>query len=151
MGLNIGQGLASLSARTDVTAAVRQARTGEENAPALARRVPDRERTQAGFGENTLSPGGAALQALDANLREARRVVPTVEELREAFLARRAENERAAETREAPPTEAREPATEEIAPEEQSTRPEPALQARAQYDATTPAPGPSLARLDVTA
>lgn len=35
---------------------------------------------QAGFGENTLSPGAAALRTLDITLRSARSMVPTLEE-----------------------------------------------------------------------
>lgn len=148
MGLNVGQIPASLvNARADVSAATRQARTGEEDAPALARRNSEQERPQAGFGENTLSPGGAALQALDVNLREARRAVPSVEELQAEYQARRAEQLResglaelaATATEETPALEARvpeteEPGTEEVGPEEQSTRPEPAPNAR-QFEA----------------
>jgi len=162
MGLNIGQIPASLAVRPDTTVA-RQPRREEEDAPALTRRVSDHERTQAGFGDNTLSPGGAALQALDVNLRKARQVVPTVEELREEFQARQAESERAmearetatAEGRETPATEAREPDPEEAGPEEQSTRPAPAPQARAfeaqRYANGAPSPAPTVARLDVMA
>ena len=51
---------------------------------------------QAGFGDNTFSPQGAALATLDSNLAISRSLVPTVEELRER--ARVVQSERLEET-----------------------------------------------------
>lgn len=44
---------------------------------------PEAPPVRVGFGENTLSPSGAALRALDRNLEAASELVPTVQELRE--------------------------------------------------------------------
>lgn len=77
----------------------------EKEAPAI----------RAGFGEGTLSPSGAALKALDANLRAAEQLVPTVEELRERARVAQARREEAAATREAKPVEFRQP--ERVRPE----------------------------------
>ncbi len=54
---------------------------------------------QAGFGEDTLSPSGAALKTLDANLDRARTLVPSMQELSEEYRARRAEQKQAREER----------------------------------------------------
>ncbi len=147
MGLNIGQIPVSLAARPDKAVVTRPSRRDGGDAPG-------QEQTRAGFGENTLSPGSAALRAIDVSLREARRVVPTVEELREDFRARRAETEAAVAAREATANDARDPATEEAVPAEQATRPEPAPQVRAfeaqRNAASTPASNPAPSRLDVS-
>ncbi len=67
------------------------------------RGVPSQENTQnntnridkldVGFGNNSVNVSGAALQAIDINLELSRRVVPSPEELREASLERRAEQQ----------------------------------------------------------
>ncbi len=53
---------------------------------------------QVGFGENSLSPSGAALETLDSNLAVARELVPTVAELRERARVVQAERRAAAPT-----------------------------------------------------
>lgn len=79
--------------------------------------VRDRETPEirAGFGEGTLSPSGAALKTLDANLRAAEQLVPTVEELRERARIAQARREEAAAANDAPPVEFRQP--ERVRPE----------------------------------
>ncbi len=70
---------------------------------------------RAGFGEGTLSPSGAALKTLDANLRAAEQLVPTVEELRERARVAQARREEAVAARNADPVEFRQP--ERVRPE----------------------------------
>jgi len=57
---------------------------------------PKRQPFEVGFGGNTLSAQGAALQTVSRNLESARSLVPTVEELRAAAQQRRAEERAAA-------------------------------------------------------
>lgn len=54
-------------------------------------RGPEEPEIRAGFGENTLSPPGAALETLDTNLEVAGQLVPTVEELRARARVNQAE------------------------------------------------------------
>lgn len=80
----------------------------EKEAPAI----------RAGFGEGTLSPSGAALKTLDANLRAAKQLVPTVDELRDRARIAQARREDAVAAREAEPVELRQP--ERVRPEASS-------------------------------
>jgi hypothetical protein len=70
---------------------------------------------RAGFGEGTLSPSGAALKTLDANLRAAKQLVPTVDELRDRARIAQARREDAVAVRELEPVEFRQP--ERVRPE----------------------------------
>jgi hypothetical protein len=70
---------------------------------------------RAGFGEGTLSPSGAALKTLDANLRAAEQLVPTVEELRERARIAQARRDEAAAAGDSNPVEFRQP--ERVRPE----------------------------------
>lgn len=81
MGVAIGQTPAALS-RLDAATVRRRARAGEERLSGQAgsgqREEPE---VRAGFGAGTLSAQGAALKTVSTNLRRARELVPTVEEL----------------------------------------------------------------------
>ena len=67
----------------------------EDGVNALFQRDKKAEVPSVGFGQNTVSGPGAAFRALDRGLTSARRIVPTVEELRatqrDRQAARRAE------------------------------------------------------------
>jgi len=52
---------------------------------------------RAGFGKNTISGPTAALHTIDTSVQRAREMVPTMEEVREAFNARQDELKRARE------------------------------------------------------
>lgn len=94
MGATIGQ-VPSALARLDFSTVRRRARAGEEDLSAQARvRRNDEPEVRAGFGKDTLSPQAAALKTVSTNLRRARELVPTVEEIQEQ--ARRAAAEAAA-------------------------------------------------------
>lgn len=95
---------------------------GGENAPRLIEE-PEAPPVRVGFGENTLSPSGAALRTLDRNLEAASELVPTVQELRERARFNQAARPDAIESRTTPPRE-----TEPRQPE--SVRPEPNPAAR---------------------
>ena len=85
----------------------------------------DREETfefRAGWGKDTLSPNGAALVVLGRNIESARRVVPTVEELRDQLRETRAEQRAAQEEAVG--------RREEAARQVESFRPEPTPRAR---------------------
>ena len=90
--------------------------TSERGAVDVFHSREEREVVRVGFGKGTISPAGAALTTVDRNLEEARRVVPTVDELREEEAARRAE--------------LRAEQNQEPEREPQAFRPEPAPQAR---------------------
>lgn len=110
MGVQIGQTSAALIARLDSSVVRRRARTDEGQLfeQARKRRAEQEDSFQAGFGEETLSPQGAALKTVSSNLERARDLVPTVEEALEgvreaaAEAAARLEAEQAA--RQAPET-----------------------------------------------
>lgn len=53
-------------------------RRGDDSMPARAQ--AETPEYQVGFGENTISTGAVALHAINRNLRDAREVVPSVEE-----------------------------------------------------------------------
>lgn len=96
----------------------------------LGSRAAPEPQIQAGFGKDTLSPSGAALETLDANLERARTLVPSLQELTEEFRARRAEQENAQEERAEPAqTETREMRTYR------------AVQTREAAELAQPAPG----------
>lgn len=110
MGLSIGTSARAISAPPP------SARLRPEGTPVPAGRGPDDAVTlvprpelpeiRAGFGENTLSPSGAALTTVNSNLEAAERLIPTVEELRERARVNRAERaEAAAASRETGRTE----------------------------------------------
>ena len=101
MGLDIGAAVRAVSAyppasRPERASASRESRPGDR--VELARR-PEEPEIRAGFGENTLSPSGAALETLDSNLEAAARLVPTVQELRERARVTQAQRGEALEAR----------------------------------------------------
>lgn len=106
------------------------------------------EEIRAGFGDDTLSANGAAWRTLHISLQRARRIVPTVEELRDDFLARRREVEEAqhAQAERAKPQLPEAQAAEEVAPAPQPRNPYPTEEVppvAAQYPSapeTTPNP-----------
>lgn len=118
MALNIGAtSQAALPlASAGVSRSVRSA-ASNQSAEKPGQLVRDKEApaVRAGFGEGTLSPSGAALKTLDANLRAAEQLVPTVEELRERARLAQARREEAVAAREAEPVEFRQP--ERVRPE----------------------------------
>jgi len=151
MGAPIGQTAANLAYRPVATDR-RTAGSAPSQVPRLDdvnpfNRADRLEAVRAGFGADTLSPGGAALQTLGFNLRGARNIVRTAEQIREASRVRQ---EEAQEPREESMTaETR----EENAPPETTSRPESAPQVRnfvqtAQTapEATRPVPAPSEGR-----
>ncbi len=86
MGISIGSASFNVSTLSNGAA--------NRNYPAASTRVSSGEAArlnqeansqpvQVGFGENTLSTSGAALQAIDSNFEVAQEIVPTVQELRE--------------------------------------------------------------------
>ncbi len=86
MGLSIGS--ASIAISSVNTTAVNRPNRSEaprasEGVSADPNSPPERPPVRVGFGENTLSPLGAALETLDTNLEVAEELVPTVQELRE--------------------------------------------------------------------
>ncbi len=97
MGLPIGDAVTQLSAgRTlSLQGAKRDGTAAAEQPAQLGFRQNTQPEVRAGFGKGTLSPGGAALRALDYSLKRARSMVPTMEEVREQVGARRAELEAA--------------------------------------------------------
>lgn len=85
MGISIGAAVRAVSAvppanRPDRIAVPRDSRAEERTDLVQG---PEEPEIRAGFGENTLSPSAAALETIDANLEGARRIVPTVQELRD--------------------------------------------------------------------
>lgn len=95
MGVQIGQTSAAVL-RLDSIAVRRRARTGNDQLSEQARAREDQVEIRAGFGRDTLSPQGAALETVSKNLARARELVPTVEEL--SARAREASAREAAET-----------------------------------------------------
>lgn len=109
MGIGIGTTTRAIVSLTPVgfTQPVRSvAPSSNSEKPGQLVRPEEAPEVEAGFGENTLSPSGAALKALDSNLKAAAQLVPTVEELRERARAAQAQREDAA-AREAQPVEFR--------------------------------------------
>ena len=103
MGLNIGAAARAVSALPP-TGLNRPDRAAVPRDPEADRRGdlvqrPEEPEIRAGFGENTLSPNGAALETLDSNLEVAGRLVPTVEELRQRAQVNQAQRADAVETR----------------------------------------------------
>lgn len=118
MAINIGAtsqatlSLASVGASRSVRGV---ASNVSDEKPGQLVREKEAPAVRAGFGEGTLSPSGAALKTLDANLRAAEQLVPTVEELRERARIAQARREEAVAAREAAPVEFRQP--ERVRPE----------------------------------
>lgn len=86
MGLSIGSASIAVSSvnATAVNRPNRSEASRVSEAPQTEQNpAPERNPVRAGFGENTLSPLGAALETLDTNLEVAEEIVPTVQELRE--------------------------------------------------------------------
>lgn len=111
MGIGIGSTSRAIVSLTPVgiTLPVRSvaSSTSAEKPGQLVRpeEAPD---VQVGFGENTLSPSGAALKTLDSNLKAAAKLVPTVAELRERARAAQAQAQREeAAANETPPVDFR--------------------------------------------
>lgn len=122
MGVNIGAASRAISslAPAGFIRPERAAVTtpeGEQPGQLIRREKPPEIRV--GFGENTLSPSGAALRTLDRNLEAAGQLVPSVEELRARAREAQALREAAQETAE--PVEFRQP---------ERVRPEPSPAAR---------------------
>jgi len=98
MGINIGStsraivSLASTGA-TRLNRAV--ASTPPTEKPGQLVKRDEAPEIRAGFGENTLSVSGAALKTIDSNLKAAKQLVPTPEELRERARVAQARREEA--------------------------------------------------------
>lgn len=95
MGVQIGQTSAAVL-RLDSIAVRRRARTGNDQLSEQARPREEQADLRAGFGRDTLSAQGAALETVSKNLARARELVPSVEEL--SARAREAAAREAAET-----------------------------------------------------
>lgn len=124
MGTAIGQTPAAL-ARLDSLTVQRRARSGEERLSGQGGRGRGEEPVvRAGFGEGTLSAQSAALKTVSTNLRRARELVPSVEELqaraRAAAAAAAAKLEATSEREPAVP----QTATEDVVPTLVSARPQ---------------------------
>jgi hypothetical protein len=118
MGTSIGstsRAIAALPPARDFRAVRGVASNQSAEKPGQLVREKEAPEIRAGFGEGTLSPSGAALKTLDANLRNAEQLVPTVEELRERARIAQARREEAAAASDAPPVEFRQP--ERVRPE----------------------------------
>ncbi len=144
MGTQIDALRGSAAAVRDYSDAGRSRNAGDTQSGPVRFRKDEAVEIRAGFGDGTLSPSGAALRTVNSNLAVARRLVPSVEELREAARQRAAEQAATLEQR-APAAE-REAAAEaqaaETPPESVPFRPEPSAQALAftRDDATPPRP-----------
>jgi len=99
MGLRIGDSVAAIAALRQPSPPQRPetvrpdtAQTGQD-APAREnrRRENQGDTLSAGFGENTVSVPGAAIQTVGRNLERAREAVPTVEELQDQLRERQQE------------------------------------------------------------
>lgn len=118
MGVNIGSASRAITslASAGVTRPERVA-VSNPNGEKPGQLVRDKEAPEirAGFGENTLSPSGAALKTLDSNLRAAAQLVPSVEELRERARLAQARREEALASSDTAPVEFKQP--ERVRPE----------------------------------
>lgn len=155
MGTNIGQIAANLPAPPPLNTGGNR-RGSEDNRPSLVETSREPERSRPGFGSDTLSPSGAALEALDVSLREAQRVVPSPEEARQIAAERRAETEAAREAARAAAAQQQANIEEAARARTERVRPEPAPQARnfetaPAENAAPEAPSPTPPRLDVMA
>jgi len=118
MGTSIGstsRTIAALPPARDLRSVRGVASNQSADKPGQLVREKEAPEIRAGFGEGTLSPSGAALKTLDANLRAAEQLVPTVEELRERARIAQARREETAAANEAAPVEFRQP--ERVRPE----------------------------------
>lgn len=124
MGMRIEQSAVDFTAMRPGGNARTQALQGAApgKAPGLAPRRDTADDMRVGFGENTMSPSTAALRTISVNMERARSIVPSVEQLREEFRARREELE-SAQRQDAAARASAAPAVEE------STRPEAASRA----------------------
>lgn len=98
MGQSIGQIPSTLIAARRQTPAVNPAARGNDRDATNfepngrrdnTRNAPATETPQAGFGPGTVSGPAAALVALGRSVRSARETIPTLDEIREQFQARR--------------------------------------------------------------
>lgn len=118
MGTSIGstsRAITALPLARDLRAVRGVASDQSAEKPGQLVREKEAPEIRAGFGEGTLSPSGAALKTLDANLRNAEQLVPTVEELRERARIAQTRREEATAAGEVPPIEFRQP--ERVRPE----------------------------------
>ncbi|MBI2435180.1 MAG: hypothetical protein HYV26_20165 [Candidatus Hydrogenedentes bacterium] len=94
MAFAIGETGAGLAAARNSAFTFARARNVGESA-VLSSALPSSTRPEPaqslGFGENTLSPSGAALVTIRTTFRSAQNLVPSLEELRDELRARRAE------------------------------------------------------------
>lgn len=139
MGVRIGQMSVAPMMRTAASQGYRissepgrAARLEEANPFNRADRV---DIVSAGFGDNTLSPGAAALQTLDSNLRSSRNISRKMEEIRASLRAQRDEQQQRQQ-------EAGEPPDVENPPEEakESVAYRPTAQPQALTYAAAPEP-----------
>ncbi len=78
-------------------ASVNLAKRSSVKTPELGFKSKPEGELRAGFGKNTISGPTAALHTIDTSVQRAREMVPTMEEVREAFNARQDELKRAQE------------------------------------------------------
>jgi hypothetical protein len=148
MGTQIDASRGNAAAVRDYSDQGRPRNAGDAQSVRVRFRRDDPAEVRAGFGDGTLSPSGAALRTVNSNLAVARRLVPSVEELREAARQRAAEQAATLEQR-APAAEREAAAAAQAAttpPEAVPFRPEPSAQARAFTREDAPAPRPAAAR-----
>lgn len=124
MGVRIGDVVSDLTAGRLRTGS-RARKWGDiapDEIPGMPKKRDPAGEIRAGFGKNTMSPSMAALRTINVNMERARRIVPSMDQLREEFRERRAEFEEA----EGLDVQSR---AEFARPPEASVRPEPAPQA----------------------
>lgn len=170
MGMSIGsasRAIASLAPAGLTRSGRAVASNPDAEKPGQLVRAEEVPEIRAGFGENTLSPSGAALKTIEANLKAARQLVPTAEELRERARAAQARREEAAAATETPPVEFRQrelvrpepnPAARNFLQEEDRPAGAPEVQNRAPENPEVvglgpapPQPAPPGSRLDLQA
>lgn len=162
MGINIGstsRAIVSLASTGAARLNRAVASTPPTEKPGQLVKREEAPEIRAGFGENTLSVSGAALKTIDSNLKAAKQLVPTSEELRERARVAQARREEAIASAVAP-TLAPAPAPEATAnnttpvelPQRELVRPEanPAVRNFVQDEAgpseSTEAQGPAAER-----
>lgn len=98
MGINIGstsRAIVSLASTGAARLNRAVASTPPTEKPGQLVKREEAPEIRAGFGENTLSVSGAALKTIDSNLKAAKQLVPTSEELRERARVAQARREEA--------------------------------------------------------
>lgn len=119
-------------------------------ASGLAPRRDTADEIRVGFGENTMSPSAAALRTISVNMERARRIVPSVEQLREEFRARRDELE-SAQRQDAEARASAAPAVEKNTRPEAAPRAVNAFQQEAETQASRDFPPPAQNRIPAPA